>query len=196
MALITDGLAEITLLSSLEGQEIENIFYYWDITNTPISNMSGIVTQWDANIMASLATPTSNAVSFVNLKIRDVKGTNPDFDLAPTQATGISGGDVLPAFNAVRIDLIGQTKLTGRGYKRFAGLPEASTTGNEITAAAKVNWNSLASTLNNAVTVGADTYFAIIFGKPTPTAPTRSESNLILSALVRDIITSQVSRKP
>lgn len=195
MALIVDGLAEITLQSVTGGREIENVFYYWDITNTPITNISGIAVQFDLNLMAALAAATSDTILFSNIKIRDVKGSIPDFDTAPTAPAGLIAGDVLPPFNAVRIDLIGQTKLTGRGYKRFAGIPEASTSGDSLTPAAKIPWNGVATQLNNGLTVGADTYFSIIFGRPTPTLPTRSESNLILSALVRDVITSQVTRK-
>ena len=195
MATITDGLAKITLFSTIIGEEAQNVFYYWDSTNSAITDMNGIATQFDSNLMASLAAATSTQLVFDLIRVTDVKGTNPDHDLAPTQADGDLTGDALPSFNAVRCDLLTQTKETRRGYKRFPGVAESSVVNNKLTVADQILWNAVASTLNNALVVGADTYFAIVFGDKTPTAPTRSISNLILSAIARPDISSQVSRK-
>lgn len=195
MPIPTDGLVEITLQQRLFGQELVNVFYYWDSTNASIANMPGIAAAFDAVMMSDLAIVTNVALKFENIKVRDVFGINPDVNAVPSQADGDLLGEALPSFLAARLDLEPSTKETRRGYKRFAGLEETQQSDGELTVAAIIAWSAIVTALQTSLIVGPSTYQPVIRGLATLANPTRNVVNPVALVTLSNLITSQTSRK-
>lgn len=195
MPIPTNGLAEITFTMTLSTTILQSVFFYWDNTNTPISNMAGIATTFDTIVVTPLAAQVSSALVFSDVLVRDVLGLNPDFNVAPATASGILAGDTLPPFNAVRIDLLVGTKETKRGYKRLPGLLEVQTTGDSLVPGTQVAFQTYSLTYLTGLVVGINTYGPVIRGGPIPTDLTRNVVNPVTSTNVPILVTSQVSRK-
>lgn len=195
MPIPTNGLAEVTFTMTLSAQVFQSVFFYWDNTNTPISNMAGIAAQFDATVVTPLAANVTSALAFTDVLVRDVLGLNPDFNVAPATVGGVIAGDTLPPFNAVRIDLLVATKETKRGYKRVPGLLESQTTGDSLIAGTQAAFQTYSLTYLTGLVVGINTYGPVIRGGPIPTDLTRSVVNPVTSTNVPILVTSQVSRK-
>lgn len=196
MPVPTDGLVEITLTGSLYDVGWQNVFYYHDSGNNPITDMPGIATDFNAKIALELITATSDDCLYQTIKVRDVLGQVPDFEQPTSSTQGQLADQSLPPFNAVRIDLSVFTKETRRGYKRFVGVPESRVTDGFLTTTAQAEWESVRANLDEALNASGTGYQAVVFGGPIPTDPLRKVVNIITTPVLQNRITSQVSRKP
>jgi len=195
MPIPVDGLVEITIEGTLLGVNYANIFYYWDSSDDPISDMPEIATQFNNFVPNQLAVGTTTDITYDNIRVRDVLGLVPDYEQPPSDPNGNIVDDVLPAFNAVRFDYAVQTKETRRGYKRFAGVPEGSISDGVLTPAALATWEAIALSCLQPLPAGGNSYQPMVYGKAIPSDPARSVVNIVTSIVARPRITSQVSRK-
>lgn len=119
--------------------------YYYNRNNTVLPlNKGNITAAFDANVNAPLLLAMTSRMSqeYVGIRfIEDYTDAEVQFTLA---GVGALGTDSLPDGCTVTVEL--QTGLRGgsyRGWKRFAGAVEASTTGDILTGAGLVLWQAV-----------------------------------------------------
>lgn len=190
-----NGLVEITLSGNCLGVDFANVYYYWDSSDSVVSDPPTIATQFNGFVANRLAVVTSVRTNYLNIKVRDVLGVTPDHDQTPSDTTGNVAGDCMPAFSAVRLDYAVATKETRRGYKRYTGVPETYNVDGQLNAAGLAAWQAEEFSFFQPLVAGALSYQPVIYGGPIPTNPTRSIANIVTAIDTRSLITSQVSRK-
>lgn len=195
MPIPTDGLVEITLRGTYLGQEWANVFHYWDTSNSQITDKPGIAAGFDAQVVGVTHDMLSVNTLIEEVIVRDVLGITADYAIASAFPTGLVAGESVSAFTAIRFDYLGFDKSTRRGYKRFVGVGESEQSGGFLTAAAFTYAQSIEANLLGQIIVGPQSYQPVIYGKATPTDPTRSVVNIVTNVLARQKLTSQTSRK-
>lgn len=195
MSIPTDGLVQITLEQSLFGASVANVFYYWDSTNAAITDMAGIGAAFNVMVVDELALVQLLSLQYDAVIVRDILGLNPDVSVSPSQADGDVTGEGTSPFVAVAIDLLVSSKITRRGFKRFAGQAESQVNSGQLVTAALTAWNTLAGFLDNTLSVGGKTYTPVVRGLPTPTDATRNVVNTITGTFVHTNLSHQTPRK-
>ncbi len=189
----TDGLVRITLQSSIGGRGVENVFYYWDSFDNPITALAPIATQFDTTIVTPLSVILSTGVSFDNIRVQDVLGSLPDVDVTPGTGSGVRPGEVLSDFYAISFTLNVITKDTRKGAKRFAGVSEADVIGNAPTGAFLILMQVMQ--LSFAFSLITDqNYGAVVFGDINPNR-LAVVVNGVTSGVANNRVTTQNSRK-
>lgn len=195
MAIPVNGLVEIVLSGRVLGIPWNNVYHYWDTSDSVITDMPTIASQFNAFVANSLPTLTTPNTKYDNIKIRDVLGNVPDYDEPPTDPDGNKIESVMPSFNAVRVDYMVTTKDTNRGYKRYPGVPEEDVNLGDLTPTALAAWSAFQTQWLQPLVAGGKSYQPVVYGRATPTQPTRKVVNIVTSIVVRPEITSQTSRK-
>lgn len=195
MPTCSDGLVQIVMTTVYNDTEALNVFYYWNGTNTPVLDLAGVLSAFDAKVFPDIANIFNVGTSIGTMEARDVFGSTPDKFKVPSVGAGTVVGEIVNNFTACRINLLPTTKETRRGYKRFGGISESSVAGNGLTTAFKTVVEGVGNLLDDDLTVGAETYSPVIFGGPTASNPTRSVANYISSTAVPNKQVSQGSRK-
>lgn len=156
MALIDGNILEVTALQELDGNPLLNIFQYrYDegdtaATYNDLADLFG--SQWAVDISAHLST----AHELVGVRI--VNLTNGVDEYAEAKAiVGDITGERLADVYAASFQLVRGSRITRHGYKRFAGIPEASVSANALTDTGAIDdINRFLLGTNLAVDVGMD----------------------------------------
>ena len=192
----TNGLVQVTMKGTFLGQTSDNVFYYWDSTNSPIGDMQGIANAFDALVFPEWSAITAATYFYSEIVVRDVLGLNNDFTRAPSVGTGTRAGDEAPSWASARVRLNVTNKETRTGFKRLGGLVEAVKDGNFLLPAFITDVQTFADLLDNSLVVGAQTYAPVVYGQGTKADPTRQVVNPIISALALSDVGPQNSRRP
>ena len=191
----TAGLVEIILSGTQQGRPWANVFHYWNPSDTQVLSLPPIATQFNT-VPNQWALSSVSGVTFDNIKIKDVLGDLPDFDMVPTQPVGQLAVEGVANFVGIRFDYNVGSKETRRGYKRLVGLAESSVADGTIGAGALASFQTFATTyLEASLTVGATNYEPVVLGGPTKDDPLRFVVNLVIAVTVLSRVTTQNSRK-
>lgn len=193
MPTVTGGLAEITIEQRIGTEPLSNVYYYWDVTNTPLVNLALIANDFDVVVAANMANVQAGAVSYEKIRVRDVFGLLPDHEKVPTVTAGLRTGSNMPTYVSVGFTLNGTTKETRVGAKRLGGQTETDIEGNAATAPYFAVLQAFATQLGLNLIAGP-TFVPVIFGRVTPTRLV-PVANPVTTASANTLVTTQNSRK-
>lgn len=138
MAAALGDFLRFDLFGRLFGQDILNVFYYrvTSLTGFTDDGYDALLGEFQGTVMDNVVSMLSQDFKFRELVITNVTN-GVDF---VTQTFGASEyfGEIespsLPSYVCFTFRLQRETLTTRNGYKRFAGCPESSVSGNEVTA--------------------------------------------------------------
>lgn len=201
MTIVLGDLLRITDAQTYLGEEVLNIYYYRSVSITPIGNEGyGTILDWfETEILEPVTQIQVSALVHNQLTI--VNMTNGiDFLERAIDVPGEIAADeseCLPSYVATGFRLIRESLVTRNGAKRYAGLSEQYTTGNEVL------WTGAAQTdIEDAL--AADVYLgAVLSAEPVivkhPVGAPPVVSYLYSSvgdAQMRRTVSTQNTRKP
>lgn len=195
MPIPTAGLLEISLEQTYGGQQLFNVFHYWNSSNTEPVSFAALAADFDTKIVAPLASIQGTGLAYISIRVRTVYGVLPDLVITPTTANGILAGEASPSFVSAGIKLQGVTKETRPGQKRFAGLTESVIIGNALTSPYLTGLDTFAQQLLLPIVNATTNYDPVIFSLPTKTRLS-DFVNQVDDYFVYPQVTSQMSRKP
>ncbi len=196
MPVVTSGLYEVTLFQDKTGNELLNVFWYWeqggadDLADT-------LADRIDTTVLPPIAAIQHVDIDYTLIRVQPIFGTGIEANKTPTTPSGLVAGASMSNAYAVSLRLFRTTNETRSGWKRFSGLVEENTNFNSFTAAYIVDLDSLAFVLAQDLVDGADRFKPVIVRKPFSTKDNDPDwvRNLISSVAVVDRPTTQNSRK-
>lgn len=188
-------LLEVIWTTRQVSKEAQNVFYYWDELETNNIALISAANSFDSLVASQMVNIMSDEVESLDITVKDVLGTVPDYSRVPSVGVGAITGETLPGFAAYRFDLFPQTKETRRGYKRFIGVPEVAQDLGVLTPAYETFVQNREGDLLAPLVAGGGNWTPVIYGKATPSDPTRSIVNPVISVTARFDLTTQSSRK-
>lgn len=195
MPVPVDGLIEVTLTGNYLGKNWAAVYHYWNSANAQVSGKAALATEFNAKVSNRLSTLVHDQVVFENIKIRDVLGITPDYDQPPSNPQGDRAGTGLPRFNAIPYRYSVATKETHVGYKRYPGVIEADQTNGVMTPAFLLDCQAEEINFLQPLVNGGDSYQPVVYGRATPSNPTRSIVNIVNGITTIAILSSQGSRR-
>lgn len=178
-------LFKVTDIQSMDGQGIENVYWYSTTQNNTTSLQ--VATAFNQQVVAPLRTLQSAVLNHVSLKVDEVLGGSDSINAAQTGSTsGTKGGDYLPVFNTFGFSLPPASGLFRQGGKRYAGIVEADTNSGLLLTAFKTALGvfSLQVTANIVIPAISATLVPVIV---------RPLGNPVVNYLVTQIIGAVVS---
>lgn len=194
MPIPTGGLLKVRLLQNYVGQNLENVYYYWNQANSEPASFVALGADFNLKIVDTIALLQDTGLIFQSVVMSTVLGTLPDLPISPTTATGALTGEDTTSFLAFAFRLNRTTKETRNGSKRYAGLTETNVIGNFVTPAFETLMDTFTTQLALAIDSGVALYDPVIFSPPNLTH-TGNLVNIIDSATKFSTITTQRSRK-
>jgi hypothetical protein len=130
-------LIQVVDNQSYLGQQVLNVYYYRITSVTPLLDpYMGAMSEWfDANVVAAVRELQVNTLLHVSREWRNLSNGTDLF----TETTVIPGDQATsdatstPSYVSAGFMLQRESLLTRNGYKRFAGIPEGSISGNTYT---------------------------------------------------------------
>lgn len=199
------SIFELAVRQTLDSKNVFNVFHYaqsfTDALPAGIGHLADLANAVGQEMVTQIGSLQCDALTYVEVKAYElgpligmplsgppytsyraeiINGTS--YVFAPA-TTGSIAGDYLPGHNAVKTGK--RSLIPGKGYRgsaHFAGIPEASTTGNRISATPLISWTADADTLlkfTYASTVGGVTcnFFPVIY------SPTRASRSHLIGGL-------------
>lgn len=198
-------LYEVVCTATIAGQKCINVFFYQQ--NNVLSGSDTapeLADRFVAEVIPKIRPLWNAANIFTNVKTRNLFDPS-DADNRDVSLAGTNGGyDQMPNFNAYGFSLVQGNGAIKNGSKRIAGAAESSATGGVITDATFLtNLNllgtQLAATLTDTL---LNTWVPVVIGRildggvyRLPTNAGEAVFGAITSAVLKLLITSQVSRK-
>jgi len=196
MPVVTSGLYEVVLFQDKSGNELLNVFWYWEQGGDDgIADV--LAERFDVTVLPLIAAIQETGIDYTLIRVQPVFGTGIEENLTPTTASGLVAGAAMSNAYAVSLRLFRSTNETRSGWKRFSGLVEENTNFNSFTAAYITDLDSLAFVLGQDLVDGADRFKPVIVRKPFSTVENDPDwvRNEISSVAVVDRPTTQNSRK-
>lgn len=198
----TGDLIQLTLNQTFLGQDIVNIFWYrLRAVEDPVylSAVTGGFIDW---VIPDLKVLQSNLLNIVDVKAIVYDGVGYPHYTEVIDETGSVGGAVGNSFDAFSVKMTVETRLTRAGSKRFAGVTEGVTDGNDIVAGIHGQLDSLASAISTEIPLKYTGTSAILgYGVPqivrvNPSVPPVGwQKQDVIGAYAYKTVSSQVSRK-
>lgn len=193
MPIPTGGLLKIRLLQNWGGQNIENVFYYWNAANNEPASFVALGADFNDIIVETLKLIVDDDLDFVSVVLSTVLGTLPDLPVTPSSSAGVLVGDDTASFYAMAFRLNRTTKETRNGAKRFGGMHEGQVEGNFVAASQTTLMNTFAPQMAIAIDSGSNLYDPVIFSPPNMSHE-GNLVNLIDSVTALATLTTQRSR--
>lgn len=195
MAEIGD-VVEMRDVQTYQGVNVNNVYHYRINaigTGTLGQRVLEIFTLrlWPRIILLQHESLSHDAVVWVNLNNLTEFGT----EVPAPAVTGSLQQEANVSFNAIKIRLNRETRLTRNGFKRIGGLDEAVTTGNTINPAFAADAALMGTEMGVNQTIGGWIFQPVIYGRetgPPNNLPIRV-NNVVAGITVG--VTSQSSRK-
>lgn len=190
------GLYRVTLVQSVENQEVLNVHYYLNTAGDD-TLAQDLFNGFDAQLMALYAAAQHTAVLYSNLKVEPVFGIGLPFEGTPSQADGDVVGTRMAAFNAASIRLLRSTTDVRSGWKRITGITEENTNTNSFTAAYLTILQNLATAMADSILFGGNTFNPVIAQPPFTTKAQLStwQYTVVREGVAVNRPTTQNSRK-
>ncbi len=196
MPVVTSGLYEVTLFQDEGGNEMLNVFWYWEQGGDDgIADV--LAGRIDSTVLPPIADIQHVGIDYTLIRVQPIFGTGIEENLVPTTPSGLVAGSAMSNAYAVSLRLFRSTNETRSGWKRFSGITEENTNFNSFTAAYITDLDSLAFVLAQDLVDGADRFKPVIVRKPFSTKAMSPDwiRNEISSVAVVDRPTTQNSRK-
>lgn len=198
------SIIEHRQFQQLLGQVVLNVQHYIILSMETIADDLADYAEPMYNRWANTLSPFQSAqLIHTRTELYEVNGLDFGIFASEDPTAGTETGDPLPSFNAVKVQLVRQTRATRHGWKRFAGLVETQVQGNSLTTGALTEiQNQVAAlypvnfTLDSVEfpTTRSITFQPIIWGGNDPDFP-EGRFSAIANTVVANTITTQVSRK-
>ena len=131
MAAVNDIL-QIKAFGTYAGQAIMNVFHYRLSASGDVDTLLfALLDDWVTDFHAGVVTRLSNGLSY-QLFEADNLTNGIEFAQYSQVINGNQAGDFLPSFATVSVRLNRLTKITRNGAKRFPGVADDRTTGNQL----------------------------------------------------------------
>lgn len=133
MAASNGDVVRVTVNQRQDGEVVQNIYHYQVVTLTGLGgDYLEIVRDWMINeVLAAVRGIQTASLKYENLFIQNVTNGIDFIDHTFVDVTGTQGAvETLPSFVTLTFRLLRETLATRHGYKRYAGIPEAWTSGN------------------------------------------------------------------
>lgn len=194
MPLATTNITEIVNVQTYLGETCLNRYFYQQ-TSVATPFFLALFNDFYTKVILPLANAQTTAVTHTEVVIRVVNNLAvPEARFVLSQA-GQVVDNPMPSLTAVNFKLNRSTKETRNGSKRYCGLGEAQVTDNSLNAGGITTWATMEAPLATALTDGVDTFNPCMFRPDYPVVG-QDTYNLVSSATLSSVITSQRSRKP
>lgn len=185
-------VAQINLFGSVIGQETVNRFFYG--SESSIADLSGLTTEFIANVIPALQLIMSNVAGFTHMETQFVKGGT-DFRSDTLNVVGLNSGDCLPPYVAFDFTFLRGGVGERNGYKRIAGVPESEQVNGTITTGAATAAVAAADAMFAELTPGVFAWNPVIRRTRINRVPQITPKYYAPSGCVYSRIGSQNSRK-
>lgn len=169
-----------------------NVYYYESETLAPSQiEATDLLNAWLNDFWPAVRTIQVDAMNQGTIRIVDLDNiVEVNWDLSTLY--GLQVADAVSSFNALSFVLIGTTKATRKGHKRYAGYVESfvNEAGQISNGTYLTQINDLADKLSDVLDAA---FTPVIFGGPTETSPNRRVTNVV-SAAAYQTHTTQRSR--
>ena len=200
-----DDILRIVHRQSYLGESVFNVFFYQIFQqDNAVWAYQDLLVEYDAFYQATVLQALSNQFSVVSYELDNLTD-EVGFDILGSASVGIRPGLPTPSFNAIAVQLNRTSKITRNGSKRFAGLVEEDTDGNNLTMAQAFQdtIETFCGVVMHFPTLGgqAENVFLnqVIIGRTKNALGIYeldlSKVNLVGNASVKPLVTSQGSRK-
>jgi len=189
---------------SFRSQQILNVQYYIVLAMEVLSDdLSDYVQPIFDTWVGQLTENQSTGLTHVRGELYEVNGLDFGIYAPSVPSAGLLAGDSMPPFVAVKVQQVRASRATRHGWKRFAGLPEASASNGQLLPAVLTAWQDNMETLfdENQTFYSSEfpmtrniTLQPIIWGGNDPDFPLGRYS-AIDDVVVSNETTSQVTRK-
>jgi len=127
---------------------IVNVFHYFRGVTAATFNKTNINTIFGTTVVAPWLLACSDRYLLDEIKIRFLDDATDPYQDFTGPGAGAIAGDTLPSYNTVFMYYKPFLRLRiARGNKKFAGIPEAHTTGDVLTGAGLALWQTLETAL-------------------------------------------------
>ena len=204
MAIGVSSIIQAKLFQRQGSQQVLNVQHYFITAMETLADDLSDYAQPMFNHWCTNLKPVQNvSLTWERCELYEVNGL--DFGIyTPFQPIpGEIGGEPLPAFVTVKVQQVRQTRTTRHGWKRFSGLSETDTAGDQLLAAKLTNWTGAIGnvltpllTLTSAEFPGTRniTLQPIIWGGNDPAYP-QGRYSTIAGNVVSSTVTTQNTRK-
>lgn len=196
MAVITQGLYQVTLEQQIGQNQIRNVYWYRNQSGDNDKSQE----MWDAfngNVMNQHANAQHENVVYTNLQVISIFGSQLEINGQPTITQGAVTGTLLPAFTVASIRLLRSNRDLRSGWKRISGITEENVESPGFTAAYMVLLQALANEVTVNLSGGVEVFTPSIVRKPFTTKAQSPDWEAIdtNTGLALDRVTSQNTRK-
>lgn len=191
---VTIGIYKLILTGAYLGETFQNVFHYQSVPLTS-GLESSLATAFDNSVMPSIAPIISASAGFTSIEVEELGSINKPIVITPTLSNGSLAGVPQPGSLCSSLKIVGQTRETRDGFKRFVGVTEEVVDSNDFTAAFDTLLANLAGVLAGTLINGLDTFALVIYGGPIRDDLTRSVYNPISGVVPLVRVRTQVSRR-
>ena len=204
MAIGVGSIVEARLFQRMVNQQILNVQHYFITAMETVSDDLKDYAEPMFNLWENTLSPLQHsALTWERCELYEVNGLDFGIYATETPIPGALSGEVLPVFVAAKVQLVRQTRATRHGWKRVAGMAEASANGDTLTPTYRTNLQNAINALYpttftlDSVEFPATrsiTFQPIIWGDNDPAYP-QGRYSAIANAVVSDLMTTQNTRK-
>lgn len=186
------------------GQQVLNIYNYYQVETVTPASASAVATVFDQDILSEVVKIQNTAVAHTLIEVTQLGSLSNFGTRTPTndQGTLPGGTENVAPFIAARLDLLRTTKETRRGYKRIVGQKEENMVGAYWSSAYIALLETLANVLSLQLPVTAESVVLEpcivgirkdVNGNQLPVA--QWVYNQVADVQAQPVITTQNSRK-
>lgn len=202
MASVLGDLWQVTDFQLYLEQQVLNVYFYrvTSVTGVNDDGYDDMLDWFETNIITPVRAIQIPALNHFQLEIRNLSNgvdiTTRAEDLDGTRSAG--SPTPTPSYVSAGFKLIRESLVTRNGYKRYAGISEGDTTGNEFALAGSSLTDDIEAALASDVVLGLVTVAEpVIVHHPIGTPPVTSYTySSIGDAAVKPTLGSQNTRKP
>lgn len=147
-----DGLWEVTTHALLQNQQCNNVFYYVrDSSAVPNAGIpeENLEAYFRTTVVPQMKLATSTAIDYRRVSVREIlPGFGFKEHIFAENNTGAISGEHFPVFVAAEMYSPRRVGNIRAGFKRFAGIGEASATNGVLIPTSLAIWQTLADMLN------------------------------------------------
>jgi len=214
VATVINDVLQLVLSGLYASQVWENVFFY-RVEDAPTGGiLTGLATEFQAEVLAVMAAAQNDATAYDQIIVRNIFSGDEAVVAPLTPVMGsVSGSDVAPSFIAASIKLVRGNARVRHGRKSLIGMSEANMNGQIWTSGFQTDLQAVADAFAAQLNPGlADLLAPIIVGRveyvPDPDEPDHFAYRLpesqaemddnwayVVSGQASTVITTQNSRK-
>lgn len=198
MATVTGDIIRAVLCGTVFTEQFCNVWFFVvdTLTGSEMSLVTVAGSLEDAIIEPLLDAQTVNTV-WNRIQVDNVTNGIDFVDVGINRPGTISASEGLPSFASFQVKMGRGSKITRNGYKRFPGLAEVSTVGQQLTTVAQTTLQVIANTWDEITVPGAEGGLIkpVIMGRNSDGTPDLTRWQIPASFDLLPNITTQNTRK-